>query len=69
MSISFNIMLPKFSIDNKTRDIQLSFSTFPKMGVPQVTTVIDYWLITDHRGRCMRDEPQGDNHISKINEI
>jgi len=61
MSIPFNIAIPKFNIDNKSRDIHLMFSTFPKLNVPQVTTVIDYWAITDHRGRCVRDVPEGNN--------
>lgn len=61
MSIPFNIAIPKFNIDNKSRDIHLMFSTFPKMNVPQVTTVIDRWSITDHRGRCVHDVPIGNN--------
>lgn len=61
MSIPFNIVLPKFNIDNRSRDIQISFSTLPKMNVPQVTAVIDYWSITDHRGRCLKEEPSIEN--------
>ncbi len=61
MSIPFNIALPKFNIDNKSRDISITFSTFGKMDVPQVTTVIDYWSITDHRGRFIKEEPSIDN--------
>lgn len=61
MSIPFNIAMPKFNIDNRSRDIHLSFSTFPKINVPQVTTVIDCWSITDHRGRCVHDVPIGNN--------
>lgn len=61
MSIPFNIAIPKFNIDNKSRDIHLMFSTFPKMNVPQVTTVIDRWSITDHRGRCVHAVPIGNN--------
>ena len=57
MSIPFNITLPKLNIDNRSRDIQISFSTLPKLNVPQVTTVIDYWSITDHRGRIVKEEP------------
>lgn len=57
MSIQFNIAMPKFNIDNKSRDITLTFFTFAKINVPQVTTVIDYWSITDHRGRFMKEEP------------
>ena len=61
MGIPFNIALPKFNIDNKSRDITLTFSTFGKMNVPQVTTVIDYWSITDHRGNIINEAPSIDN--------
>lgn len=61
MDIPFNITLPKFNIDNKSRDISLSFSTFAKMNAPQVTTVIDYWSITDHKGCFLKTEPSIEN--------
>ena len=61
MNIPFNIALPKFSIDNSSRNITLSFSTSAKVNVLQVTTVIDYWSITDHRGRCLKEEPSCEN--------
>lgn len=61
MGIPFNMLMPKFNIDNKSRDITFSFSAFAKMNVPQVNTVIDYWSIMDHRGRCLKEEPSCEN--------
>ena len=59
MTIPFQIMLPKFKIEN--RDVHLSFSTLPRAGEQKVTTVIDYWQLTDHKGRSIKDTPTGDN--------
>lgn len=61
MSIPFNVLMPKLNIDNQSRDITLSFSVFTKMNVSPVNMVIDYWSITDHRGRCVKEEPTCEN--------
>ena len=54
-----NTRLPKFKIEN--RDILISFSSLPRVGEEKVTTVIDYWSITDRKGRSMSDIPEGKN--------
>lgn len=59
MGIPFQIMMPKFKIEN--RDILISFSSLPRAGEEKVNTVIDYWSITDRQGRSMRDIPEGKN--------
>ena len=61
MNVPFKIVLPSFKIDNQTRDVSISFSTMPIAGEERVATIIDYWLITDHRGKTMRDIPKGKN--------
>ena len=61
MKIPFQIMLPKFKIEN--RDIYLSFSTMIRAGDPKVTVVIDYFEITDHKGRIIRDTSIGTNGV------
>lgn len=58
MNIPFQIFLPKFKIEN--RDIHLTFSTHTKVGEPKVTTVIDYWELTDNKGRSIKDIPAGE---------
>ena len=43
MTMPFQIILPKFKIEN--RDVHFSFSTLPRAGEQKVTTVIDYWQL------------------------
>ena len=61
MGVPFNIVFPKIFINNSSRDVSVSFFTLPKTDVPQTTIVIDYWTLTDHRGRQLRDVPNADN--------
>lgn len=57
MNIPFLIVLPKFKIEN--RDVHLSFSTMTRAGEPKVTAVIDYFKLTDNKGRSIKDVPSG----------
>lgn len=66
MNIPFQIMLPKFRIEN--RDIHLSFSIMGKVGIPRVTMVIDHWKIIDQKGRGVRGIPTGENRYITMNQ-
>ena len=68
MNVPFQITLPKIEITND-RDIRLSFSTLVKVGEPRVTTVIDYWEITDNKGRRVKDTPTGDACYIKASQF
>ena len=62
MNTPFRIAQPKFVIENK--DISFSFFTMAQLGEPRQSVVINYWTITDNRGRVVRDVPDShNNHI------
>ena len=63
MNAPFRIAQPKFVIE-KNKDISFSFFTMPQLGEPRQSVVINYWTITDNRGRVVRDVPDShNNHI------
>ena len=66
MSISFNIVLPKFTVDHSKRDFFLSFSILSKVNMPKEVLVIDYWSISNSKGDCKKEEPIIDSSYISI---
>ncbi len=59
MKLPFTIMIPQISFIDK--DFVVSFSTAQKMDAEKCSVVIDWWSLTDNKGRQIKQAPQGIN--------